>query len=383
MQILPPNWRPMKTLPLDSLNFPLGPGIRRRISPFFRPKKWISFVSVLRANWTVQASLIGLLAGSANAVMNADAVIKKALDGPNVPYAGEVTITHWSGRAAHAEEARVYVAGPDRYRYEFLTPSGDVARVVLGTGGFEYVLIPEHGKILHGHAAHGTGTRQSSDKTFALLSANYRASPPEEDEVAGRDVLMVELTPTADGKPRERLWLDPQTGVVLALRRYGPKTTDAAALRFVRFEPNAEFDSDFFDIDTTTESVVKDHGLRGTNKTLEELAQGGGLYPASLPFGFVFMGGGRFRVQGETVTQLTYSDGLTVVSIFETPLPVRAGAPPESENQFTSEGLTPLSPHFPTRVVHGHGGKSFFTVMGDGNEALLNALWQEWPTTHK
>lgn len=329
------------------------------------------------------ASLIWLLAGSANAAMDADAVLKKAIDGPTVPYAGEVTITHWSGRAAHAEEARVYVAGPDRYRYEFLNPAGDVTRVVVGTGGYEYVLIPEHGKILHGHAAHGTGRRQPSDKTFALLSANYRASPPEEDEVGGRDVLTIELTPTADGKPRERLWLDPQTGVVLALRRYTPKTAEAAALRFVRFEPNAEFDSDFFDIDTTTESVVKDHGLRGTNETLEELTRGGDLYPASLPFGFVFTGGGRFRVQGETVTQLTYSDGLSVVSIFETTLPVRDGDTAESENQFTSEGLTPLSPHFPTRVVHGHGKKSFFTVMGDGNEALLNALWQEWPTAKK
>ena len=57
-----------------NLNFPVGPGIRRRISHFsvpqkvrpmslhrphfFRPKKWISFVSVLRANWEVQVNAI-------------------------------------------------------------------------------------------------------------------------------------------------------------------------------------------------------------------------------------------------------------------------------------------------------------------------------------
>lgn len=334
-------------------------------------------------NSILLVSLFGVMAASASAAMNAEAVLKKALDGPTVPYAGEVTITHWSGRAAHAEEARVYVASPDRYRYEFLTPTGDVNRVVVGTEGFEYVLIPDHDKILHGHAAHGTEMKRPSDKTFALLSANYRTSPPEEDEVAGRNVLMVELTPTVDGKPSERLWLDPETGVVLALRRYGPKTSDAAALRFVRFEPNAEFDSDFFDIETTTESVVKDHGLRETNKSLEDLEKKGGPYPATLLYGFVFTGGGRFRVQGETVTQLTYSDGLTVVSIFETALPVRAGDAAESENHSASEGLTALPLHFPTQVVHGRRGKSFFTVMGDGNEALLNALWQGWPTTQK
>jgi tetratricopeptide (TPR) repeat protein len=55
-----------------NLEFPVGPGIRRRISHFlvpqkvrpmsphrphfFRPKKWISFVSVLRANWEFQVN---------------------------------------------------------------------------------------------------------------------------------------------------------------------------------------------------------------------------------------------------------------------------------------------------------------------------------------
>lgn len=331
----------------------------------------------------LRASLIGLLAGSATAAVNADVVLKMALDGPTVPYAGDVTITHWSGRAAQAEEARVYVAGPDQYRYEFLNPSGEVSRVVVGTGGFEYIMIPDRGKILRGHTTHGEGKRPSSEKTFALLRENYRASPPVEDEVAGRNVVMVELTPTEDGKLRERLWLDPETGVILALRRYGPKTSDAAALRFVRFEPNAEFDPDFFDIKATTKSVIKDHGLRGTNKTLDELARDGGPYPASLPFGFVFMGGDRFRVRGETVTQLSYSDGLTVVSFFETARPVRSGDPAKEEHDFTPEGLTALSLRCPTRVVHGRGKKSFYTVMGDGNAALLNALSQEWPTAQK
>lgn len=331
----------------------------------------------------LRVSLIGLMAGSAGAAMDAESVLKKALAGPTVPYAGEVTITHWSGRTTHAEEARVYVAATDRYRYEFLTPSGEIGRIVVGTGGVEYVVLPGNVKILQGHAPHEVGTALASDRAFDLLKENYRTSSPEEDEVAGRDVLSVELTPLADGKPRERFWLDPQTGVVLALRRYGPNASDAAALRFVRFEPNAEFDSDFFDVEKTTGSVVKDHGLRGTNKTLAELAKSGAAYPDSLPFGFVFTGGGRFQLQGETVTQLTYSDGLTIVSVFETARPVRTGDPTANEEHFSADGLTTLSLHFPTRVVHGLRGKSYFTVMGDGNETLLNTLWREWPTHPK
>ena len=315
--------------------------------------------------------------------MTAESVLQKVLDGPTVPYAGEITITHWSGRAAHAEEARVYVASPDRYRYEFLNPSGEVSRVVVGTGGFEYVLLPDRGKILHGQAAHGTAAKRAPSKILALVTANYSASPPEEDEMAGRDVLTLELTPRAAGKPRERLWLDPQTGVLLALRRYGPETTDAAAVRFVHFEPNPEFEPNFFDVEKTSESIVKDHGLRDANKSLSDLAKNGRAYPESLPYGFVFTGGSQFRVQGETVTQFTYSDGLTVVSIFETALPVRPEAPADNETHFSADGLTTLSLHFPTRVVHGRGGKYFLTVMGDGNETLLNRICQGWPSSQK
>lgn len=336
----------------------------------------------------LRASLIGLLAGSASGVfaetaMDAETVLKTILAGPTVPYAGEITITHWAGRAAHAEEARVYVGSPDRYRYEFLTPTGDISRVVVGTGGFEYVLIPEHGKVLHGLSAHGINSRQPPAVTFALLSANYRMSPPETDEVAGQKVFVVELTPVDEGKPRERLWLDPQTGVVLALRRFGTKTTDAAALRFIRFEPNAEFEGDFFDVDLTTESVVKDHGLRDTNQSLEDLNRNGGPYPGSLPFGFVYAGGGRFQVQGETVTQLTYTDGLTVVSVFETARPVRTEDPPEDRSSFSEGGGGPLRLHSPIRIVHGVRGRSFLTVMGDSNEDILNALWKGWPSPQK
>lgn len=66
-------------------------------------------------------------------------------------------------------------------------------------------------------------------------------------------------------------------------------------------------------------------------RTLAELAKNGATYPDALPFGFVFTEGGQFQLQGETVTQLTYSDGLTVVSVFET-APSEPGIPPRTKN---------------------------------------------------
>lgn len=57
-----------------NLNFPVGPGVRRRISSFFRQNKGISRISVLRANWQVQirraigAVALFLLASVVNAL---------------------------------------------------------------------------------------------------------------------------------------------------------------------------------------------------------------------------------------------------------------------------------------------------------------------------
>lgn len=358
MRVIPLSWHPTKT----------NPSANPVRSVWAR---WIVPVAFWAAGWPVVGAD---LSTNAN-VEPAQTVVSRAIQGSTVPYTGDLTITRWSEHGSHSEEVRVFVGGRGSYRYEFLTPSGKVGRVVAAHAGTEYVLLPGGKKILRGEQGPTGGKPLPSDRARALLLSNYRVLNRDEDDVAGRAVWSVELVPYADGKPRQQVWLDKETGVILALRRYGPSSRDAASMRFSRFEPDALFEDNFFQIDQDTHSVVRDHDVRSADLPLSALSQGGRTYPAELPFGFVFTGGARFQLGGETVTHLTYTDGLSTVSLFETPRPVN-GNPPSHDDSFP-DFWAAVSAHFPTRVVHGRKGRSYYTLIGEGSESLLRALWSD------
>ncbi len=272
-----------------------------------------------------------------------EAVVRRVFEGPRGPYRGKITITHWSGESARAEEARVYVRDRGTYRYEYLTPAGRVGRVVIGAKGVEHTLKPEGRRA----RAKPIAPTLLPDQEWALFQSNYRVSAPARDRVADRPVWTVELTPLTEGKPRERWWWDDDTGVVLALRRYGPDPGDASVVRFVRFEPAPGLDPRLFDVPVEEAAPAA-------------ATPAGVAAPRALPCGFVLKSDRRFQTQGATVNQWTYTDGLTVVSFFRTEKPVR------------------LAPRGRMAVIQEHRGPVYLTVISDGSEALLRRLCAEW-----
>lgn len=296
----------------------------------------------MRATPLVSALLWGAAGGLWAADPDGEALVRRVFEGPRSPYRGEITITHWSGPNARAEEARVFVQDRGTYRYEYLTPAGRVGRVVVAANGVEHVLRPEGQRA----RAKPLPSPLSPEKEWALFLSNYRVSAPTRDRVADRPVWTVELTPLTEGKPRERWWFDDGAGVVLALRRYGPDPGDASVVRFVQFEPVTRFDPRLFEAPAAAPTTDTPAGAAA---------------PRVLPCGFVLKGDRRFQTQGATVTQWTYTDGLTVVSFFRTEKPVR------------------LAPRGRLAVVQEHRGPAYFTVISDGSEALLRRLCAEWP----
>lgn len=298
----------------------------------------------MRTTPLLSAFLLGVAGGLRAADPDGEALVRRVFEGPRSPYRGEITITHWSGPNARAEEARVFVQDRGTYRYEYLTPAGRVGRVVVAANGVEHVLRPEGQRA----RAKPLPSPLSPEKEWALFLSNYRVSTPARDRVADRPVWTVELTPLSEGKPREQWWFDDKAGVVLALRRYGPDPGDASLVRFVRFEPVAGFDRRLF-------------AAPAAEPAADAPAGTGAAAPRVLPCGFVLKSDRRFQTQGVTVTQWTYTDGLTVVSFFRTDKPVR------------------LAPRGRLAVVREHRGPAYFTVISDGSEALLRRLCAEWP----
>jgi hypothetical protein len=102
----------------------------------------------------------------------------------------------------------------------------------------------------------------------------------------------------------------------------------------------------------------------------------GTAWPSQLAGGYVFQSGHRMTVQGRPVAHAGYTDGLALVSFFQTDRPVRDE--PLSLTEDTG-ALHFLTADMPTRVLHGKRGNTYWTLVGDGSEALLESLWKSFP----
>ena len=318
------------------------------------------------------AALLSAAVLRSGAAPSSNELMRRALKDESRTYAGELAYTQWGDGRVRAEEARIYVAAPGIYRFEYLSPAGAVQRVILGRGADEIVFFPRQGKAWRGPARRPPAA-DKSDRAFARLSKNYRVSTPVDDDIAGRPAWAITLTPVDAGKPHQTLWFDQATGVLLASRRFLPGTPYAASVRFVRFDPDVDFEDGFFEMDSGAVKRTDDHGWAGRPGPTDPPPPA----KAELPFGFALENRGQFEVQGETVTHLSYSDGLAVVSVFETRHPVRV--PSGAETPPPNAGPRLLNVSIPARVVHGRRDGVYLTVIGDDTAELLHELWRRFP----
>lgn len=301
-----------------------------------------------------------------------EGLLELAIDAPDAAYTGTVTVVAYAGGKAHAHEARVFHAPDNRYRWEFLSPGGQVDRIVVSDGASEEVSFPGRRGSLVGNAVRGAMKRLEPAREKELLLRNYALESSGPETVAGRPAWLLRVTPRAPGKPRQDLWFDRDTGVILQSRRYHPEGTRAVVSRFIHFDPQgAAPDADFA---LSTSSAAR-HDLDPQFLGLEDALRytpPGPRPPAELAGGFVFESADRFTVRGRSVAHLRWTDGLVSLSLFLTDRPVRPpaaapAAPIEPDHLLESEPG-------PGRVLSWKQGRRYYTLVGDLSAAELDAL---------
>lgn len=319
------------------------------------------------------ASLIA--AASANvraAAPEPEALLDAALGTPSVPYQGHVMIQQWYGKQTRAEEMRVFVLPPDKIRREFLAPDGSVARVSVSDGEIETVRLIRAGKTVVGDAVRSYQKVLSSDAERDALTANYELISSTGEKVAGRSTWRLTMKPKTDGKAWQTLWIDQDTKVVLRNKRYLPKRPFAGQAEFTTFEPRKMPDESLFQASTST-PAIKAPSLAPDFLSLEQLKEATGEkshLPGRLPGGFIFESANVFPVKKSQVRHARYTDGLTVISVFETDRPVRlpkGGVIPPGAVRLPG----PLRASQAGKLIQWRVGTRHYTVMGDVSRELL------------
>ena len=295
-------------------------------------------------------------------------LLDSAYAGPAFSYQGRVMLTQWTGKQTTAEEVNVFYSPPGRYRLEFLTPDGKVDRVVLGDGHREQVQLMKDGKVVSSYATEVSARFIDKEEERRLLLANYHVTLVGPENVMGRSTWVVDLTPTMEGKPSQRMWIDRDSKAVLEVKRSLP--TGGASTQFTRFEAKVLPES-LFGQDTSI--VAEDIGKSVESPEEARTLSGKSGDQASLAGGFSLMGADLFDVKGETVRHLRYTDGLIPVSLFVTRVAVAAPtAPEDASRSVTSPIYFGLST--PVNVSQWKEGKEHYTLIGEVDPALLHRI---------
>ena len=156
------------------------------------------------------------------------------------------------------------------------------------------------------------------------------------------------------------------------MKRYLPRRSFASQASFTTFEPNKPQDAALFLTGGSTSPAIAASALTPDFMTLEQLAKETGRtsrLPQALPGGFVFESADVIKAGRSRVAHARYTDGLTVLSVFETDRPVKL---PKAGMIATSEGFPgALSASRGGKVHNLKSGDRHYTLMGDVSRELL------------
>jgi hypothetical protein len=281
----------------------------------------------------------------------ADALVHEAwTTGRHVPLEGEQRI-HVEGAREHLQ-ARVLTSPQGFMRIEYLTPPLEGV-TIWENGEQTYRYNPKAKRLT---VAQKRTTHQEEDRLEAQLLQNYAAEIAGHERVAGIEATIVELRPRSKTDRRKRVWIDPNTKLVLRsddlLHREGKdqlvRSTAFEKLRFLsgsaipgpeQFRPPDEL------IRKYGTARPGDSSTRLDPARLSKLIGFPVRVPKWLPRGYTLEGGYqtpcecRLRHQA---ARLEFSDGLNKLTLFECGYP---GCPTTSENCFAPDlgGRNPLA----------------------------------------
>ncbi len=243
---------------------------------------------------------------------------------PTLAYEGRLEFEHVYGGRRISNAAKVIFSPPNHYIGEFLNKNGDIVRIIVSNEEQNLVYQLSHGDVLAKKMVETPGSRESSGQKLSLLARNYSIRLVGTAAMAGRSAWIVKISPQTRGKPFEKLWIDKRSKIILANMRYLPGTPYMSMVKFTRFSSHYRADPAIFRFEhlplppSARRPLLSASALEAAHAPI----LGSRDFPQSLPTGFVLETLSGFSVQGSAVRQARYTDGLSLVSLFQTHWPV-------------------------------------------------------------
>jgi negative regulator of sigma E activity len=238
----------------------------------------------------------------------------------SVSYVGQLQTIRFSTSHASATIVRIEHLAPDRTRKWYLAPESLYGDYTITRGITTYQFDTKHSRIV-------TSRNPSAENQVAtvgslgLISQNYRAVLGDQETIAGHKAVSVMLINKYTGERAVRVWIDPDTNLVLKKEQYRGNGAVAAQSRFEELRYTASIPSDIFATTVPAGYVeVSGRDYASPSTDLGHVVNDAGfkpIIPKFLPEGFNLVSGDVTTVNSVKELHFLYSDGLRSLSLFE------------------------------------------------------------------
>jgi outer membrane lipoprotein-sorting protein len=236
-------------------------------------------------------------------------------------YRGRQTTTYW--HLGRSEAVIIAHRAPNMRRIDYLAPDFERGRSVVTDASQEWQFDPIHHQLLHRRLEPDAEAVADAAESYDLLRQNYIVQVvPQAQNYADRRIFLLTITRKNHLLAR-KLWIDAATGLVLKRENYHEDGTPALTVAFTDINFHAPLPRSLFDLSAlahrpgvrTVEepgSAEKPLPLSGVSSQLG----GAALTPRAL-LGYRLVSASLTQNGSASLLHLRYSDGLTLVSLFE------------------------------------------------------------------
>lgn len=270
---------------------------------------------------TVSAGpVVRLEARQSKPAPDAASILRTMLAAPAlIDYEGTKVIS--AVRGARAETVTILEAYKrlGRLRLEFLSPESVSGRLIVDDGVETLQYEPSLHVVIRGPSF--VQGKASPERAEDILR-RYSVSVLGREDVIGRDTVVLGLAPGRGGSNR-RLWVDQATGVVLRTEERDAGGEIIYVSYFSRISYSLNLPTALFTFRQPAGARVLSFYVSGeriaTADELRRRAGGSFAIPSQVLTSYIFREGRLARHAAMEAAAATYSDGVGVVTIFQTP----------------------------------------------------------------
>jgi sigma-E factor negative regulatory protein RseB len=254
-----------------------------------------------------------------DAVPSAAAVVQAVLDAPSlIDYEGTKVMSAVRGDRAQTVTVLESYKRPGKLRLEFLSPESVGARLIVDDGVTAWQYEPTLHIVIQGPSFVGA---RRGDELRAVMD-RYAPRVLGTEEVIGRETVVLALR-AGSGTTSRRLWVDRATGVLLRIEERDGAGDLVFSSFFTRISYSLNLPSALFRFQPPAGARVFSFYLSGdpvTNRAdLQRLAGFRVIAPPAVAGGYRFLQGTTAKYGAFSAATVTYGDGVSVLSVFQTP----------------------------------------------------------------